>query len=126
MADSGFLMWGNWNQGSRSDARGSDASSWLALSLAFFAMLSRSPEETQATAYAGDANNSTYAVADFSDETTLVQQTTIELTPIELTVGIGLLKFLTTCLVILCIERSGRRLWLFSGMSIILLSLTFL
>jgi hypothetical protein len=91
-----------------------------------FAMLSRSPEETQATANAGDANNSTYAVADFSDETTLVQQTSIELTPIELTVGIGLLKFLTTCLIILCIERSGRRLWLFSGMSIILLSLTFL
>ncbi|KAL3775680.1 hypothetical protein ACHAW5_009491 [Stephanodiscus triporus] len=39
-------------------------------------------------------------------------QTSIELTPIELTLGIGLLKFLTTCLVILSIERSGRRLWL--------------
>ncbi|KAL3794818.1 hypothetical protein ACHAW5_005239 [Stephanodiscus triporus] len=91
-----------------------------------FAMLSRSPEEPQAAAYAGDANNITYAAADFSAETTLVQQISIELTPIELTLGIGLLKFLTTCLVILCIERSGRRLWLFSGMSIILLSLTFL
>jgi len=46
--------------------------------------------------------------------------------PIELTVGIGFLKFLTTCIVILCIERGGRRLWLLSGILCILVSLTFL
>ena len=40
--------------------------------------------------------------------------------------GIGVLKFLTTCIVILCIERGGRRCWLLSGMSCILISLTFL
>ena len=88
-----------------------------------FAKLSQSPEEYQAAAYAGDANNSTNLAASFSAEPTL---TSIELTPIELTVGIGLLKFLTTCLVILFIERGGRRLWLLSGMSCILVSLTFL
>ncbi len=49
-----------------------------------------------------------------------------DLTPIELTVGIGVLKFLTTCIVILCIERGGRRFWLLSGMTCILLSLSFL
>jgi len=91
-----------------------------------FAMLSRSPEEYQAAAYAGDANNSTNSAASFSAEPTLTHQTSIDLTPIELTVGIGLLKFLTTCLVILFIERGGRRLWLLSGMSCILVSLTFL
>ena len=49
-----------------------------------------------------------------------------DMSPIELTVGIGVLKFLTTCIVILCIERGGRRCWLLSGMSCILISLTFL
>jgi hypothetical protein len=90
-----------------------------------FAMLSRSPEEYQAAA-PGDANNSTNLAASFLADPTLTYQTSIELTPIELTVGIGLLKFLTTCLVILFIERGGRRLWLLSGMSCILVSLTFL
>jgi MFS family permease len=90
-----------------------------------FAILS-SPEEYQAATYAGDANNSTNSAASFSAEPSLTDQTSIELTPIELTVGIGLMKFLTTCLVILCLERGGRRLWLLSGMSCILVSLTFL
>mmetsp|Transcript_37183 Transcript_37183/g.78455 ORF Transcript_37183/g.78455 Transcript_37183/m.78455 type:complete len:688 (-) Transcript_37183:2687-4750(-) len=44
----------------------------------------------------------------------------------ELTVGIGILKFLMTCIVILFVEKGGRRLWLLSGMSCILISLTFL
>lgn len=48
------------------------------------------------------------------------------MTPMELTVGIGVLKFLTTCIVILFIERGGRRTWLLSGMICILISLTFL
>lgn len=44
----------------------------------------------------------------------------------KLTVGIGLLKFLTTCIVIMCIEKGGRRSWLLAGISCILISLTFL
>lgn len=48
------------------------------------------------------------------------------MTPMELTVGIGILKFLTTCIVILLVEKGGRIAWLLSGMSCILLSLTFL
>ncbi|KAL7530789.1 hypothetical protein ACHAWF_003520 [Thalassiosira exigua] len=43
-----------------------------------------------------------------------------------LTVGVGLLKFLTTCVVIVCLERGGRRGWLLSGMGIIASSLAFL
>ncbi|KAL7535501.1 hypothetical protein ACHAXR_010861 [Thalassiosira sp. AJA248-18] len=46
------------------------------------------------------------------------------LTPIELTVGIGLLKFVTTCIVILYVEKGGRVRWLCTGMTIILLSLS--
>ncbi len=76
-----------------------------------FAMFNESPRNDQAATDKGGSDNSTNAVV---------------LTPIELTVGIGFLKFLTTCLVILFIERGGRRLWLLSGMSCILLSLTFL
>mmetsp|Transcript_37160 Transcript_37160/g.80210 ORF Transcript_37160/g.80210 Transcript_37160/m.80210 type:complete len:682 (+) Transcript_37160:204-2249(+) len=49
-----------------------------------------------------------------------------DLTTIELTVGIGVLKFLTTCIAILFIEKGGRRLWLLTGISCILISLTFL
>lgn len=76
-----------------------------------FAMLSQPPQDDQAVSENGVFDNSANAAA---------------LTPIELTVVIGVLKFLTTCLVILFVERAGRRLWLLSGMSCILLSLTFL
>ncbi len=50
----------------------------------------------------------------------------VDLTPMELTVGIGVLKFLTTVVVILFVERVGRRPLLLSGMMVILISLTFL
>eukprot|EP00573_Skeletonema_grethae_P007752 CAMPEP_0201694964 /NCGR_PEP_ID=MMETSP0578-20130828/7063_1 /ASSEMBLY_ACC=CAM_ASM_000663 /TAXON_ID=267565 /ORGANISM="Skeletonema grethea, Strain CCMP 1804" /LENGTH=622 /DNA_ID=CAMNT_0048180729 /DNA_START=139 /DNA_END=2010 /DNA_ORIENTATION=+ len=50
----------------------------------------------------------------------------VDLTPMELTVGIGALKFLTTVVVILFVERVGRRPLLLSGMLVILISLTFL
>jgi len=50
----------------------------------------------------------------------------VDLTPMELTVGIGALKFLTTVVVILFVERVGRRPLLLSGMMVILISLTFL
>ncbi|KAL9179800.1 hypothetical protein ACHAXT_007770 [Thalassiosira profunda] len=46
-----------------------------------------------------------------------------EMLAIKLTVGIGILKLLTTCLVILFIEKGGRRGWMLSGMSLVLLSL---
>jgi MFS family permease len=46
--------------------------------------------------------------------------------PVELTVGIGILKFLTTIVVILFVERVGRRPLLLSGMVVICISLTFL
>mmetsp|Transcript_41322 Transcript_41322/g.74488 ORF Transcript_41322/g.74488 Transcript_41322/m.74488 type:complete len:695 (+) Transcript_41322:176-2260(+) len=49
-----------------------------------------------------------------------------DLTAIELTIGIGFLKFLTTIVVIVCVDKGGRRLWLLTGMSCILISLTFL
>jgi hypothetical protein len=76
-----------------------------------FAVLSQSPQDGQAAAEKEDSDKITNAAV---------------LTPIELTVGIGLLKFFTTCFVILLVERGGRRLWLLSGMSCILVSLTFL
>ena len=43
-----------------------------------------------------------------------------------LTVGIGVLKFGITCIVILFIDKGGRIRWLLSGMSCILISLVFL
>ena len=54
------------------------------------------------------------------------EEQNINLSPVELTVGIGILKFLTTCIVILFVERVGRRPLLLSGMIIICLSLSFL
>ena len=60
-------------------------------------------------------NNGNQAIKNDSDGESM--------SPLELTVGIGLIKFITTCLVIVCIERRGRRCFLLSGMSCILLSL---
>lgn len=54
------------------------------------------------------------------------EEQNINLSPVELTVGIGILKFLTTCIVILFVERVGRKPLLLSGMIIICLSLSFL
>lgn len=54
------------------------------------------------------------------------EEQNINLSPVELTVGIGILKFLTTCIVILFVERVGRRILLLSGIGIICLSLSFL
>jgi MFS family permease len=54
------------------------------------------------------------------------EEENVVLSPVELTVGIGILKFLTTIVVILFVERVGRRPLLLSGMIVILVSLTFL
>eukprot|EP00986_Skeletonema_menzelii_P012293 scaffold6719_cov152-Skeletonema_menzelii.AAC.3 len=61
------------------------------------------------------------------DDTTMgTEEQDVDLTPMELTVGIGILKFLTTIIVILFVERVGRRPLLITGMVVILVSLTFL
>jgi len=44
----------------------------------------------------------------------------------RLTVGIGVLKFFTTCVVIWKVEKMGRRLLLLSGMACIVVALAFL
>ena len=54
------------------------------------------------------------------------EEQNVELTSVELTVGIGIFKFLTTIAIILFVERIGRRPLLLSGMIVILVSLTFL
>lgn len=89
-----------------------------------FAMLGQSPEDD--AVYAENVSNSTNAAVFVLAERTLNGQTSIERTSIDRTVGIGLLKFLTTCVVSLYVDRGGRRLWFLSGMSCILLSLIFL
>eukprot|EP00577_Skeletonema_sp_RCC1716_P021821 CAMPEP_0113387182 /NCGR_PEP_ID=MMETSP0013_2-20120614/8401_1 /TAXON_ID=2843 ORGANISM="Skeletonema costatum, Strain 1716" /NCGR_SAMPLE_ID=MMETSP0013_2 /ASSEMBLY_ACC=CAM_ASM_000158 /LENGTH=543 /DNA_ID=CAMNT_0000270063 /DNA_START=213 /DNA_END=1841 /DNA_ORIENTATION=+ /assembly_acc=CAM_ASM_000158 len=61
-----------------------------------------------------------------NDNTMGTEEQDVDLTPMELTVGIGILKFLTTIVVILFVERVGRRPLLLSGMMVILVSLTFL
>ena len=61
-----------------------------------------------------------------NDNTMGTEEQNVDLTPVELTVGIGILKFLTTIVVILFVERVGRRPLLLSGMMVILVSLTFL
>jgi len=61
------------------------------------------------------------------DDTTMgTEEQDVDLTPMELTVGIGILKFLTTIIVILFVERVGRRPLLITGMVVILVSITFL
>ncbi|EJK74547.1 hypothetical protein THAOC_03770 [Thalassiosira oceanica] len=44
----------------------------------------------------------------------------------ELVVGIGVLKFVATCIVIFFIEKTGRKVWLLSGTTCILISLSLL
>lgn len=61
-----------------------------------------------------------------NDNDMAAEEQDVDLTPMELTVGIGALKFLTTVVVILFVERVGRRPLLLSGMIVILVSLTFL
>lgn len=65
-------------------------------------------------------------LSDGDDTTMGTEEEDVDLTPMELTVGIGILKFLTTIIVILFVERVGRRPLLLTGMMVILLSLTFL
>lgn len=75
-----------------------------------FAMLNQPSHSGQTSNAANDSSNGS----------------NIDVIAIELTVGIGVLKFLTTCIVIMYVEKGGRRSWLLSGMTCILISLTFL
>jgi hypothetical protein len=72
------------------------------------------------------SNGDSVATAGIDDVNNNNNNSQEDMRAIELTVGIGVLKFITTCIVILFVEKGGRRAWLLSGMTCISVSLAFL